>query len=212
MKLSMDDIICMLNKPIVFPESEVLEYKSNIHDMNKKYNETICSFLNGKGGNLIFGISDDLIPIGLKQNTWKSYDKLLLQFDNIIHQQLLLGFDNEQKYYPITKENINVHTIKNIHQQLFIVVDIHNTPNVIYQLKDGSIYYRLHASNYLNKTEIIYTEETFNHKINLIKKDYQYIIDHNLKLYNFELDKKNKEILYYKNWIRSIFPCIFRRL
>ncbi len=196
MKLSICEIKSMLNNTLVFPESNVIEYKVNIHsNMMDKYIETICAFLNSNGGTIIFGVDDSLKPIGLKH---KTFDKLLLQFDNIIHQNLIYGLDSNDNQHQINKNNIDVHIIKNNLNQVFIVVDVNIIKlDITYRLKNGNVFYRLHASNYLNKIEQVYTEQMLNNKLNILKRDYQKIIQDNLKKYNKELDAKQREIMIY---------------
>jgi hypothetical protein len=197
MKVSIDEIKQMLDGKLAFSESETMEYKSQIHTHNcnmTKYIETICAFMNNekKGGYLIFGITDNLKLVGLNQQ--KLYDIITLKFDNIIHQSSIYGKDLNDEIVPITPKNIRIDYVHNHHNKLFMIVDVTNdTENVVYQLKDGRIVYRLNASNYVNKKEIIYTQQMVDQKIATVKQDYQDIIDTNLKLYKSELTKKEKE-------------------
>lgn len=223
MKPSLSEIIEMLDEPTSLPESDVLEYKSQIHsNAFTKYIETICSFMNTGGGYIIYGVTDNLMNVGLNQG--KLYDKIILQFDGIIHQHLIYGMDEHGMNIPILKHNLKVHSIHNKHHKHFIIVDITTFEPVVYRLRDGSIYYRLNASNYVNKTEILFTEQTVNEKMNLIKRDYQMIIDKNLKTYKIEMDKKEKEldelrnkiikqevmILKKQSFLQVIFPCFYK--
>lgn len=195
MKLSITDIKQMINGNNVLPESDTMEYKSQIHNYcMAKYIETICAFMNNdkNGGYLIFGITDNLKLVGL--NNKKLYDNMTLKFDNIIHQAIIYGKDSDDNIVPITPHNIRVEFVNNQANQLFMIIDVINTnENVVYQLKDGRIFYRLNASNYINKTEILYTQQMIDNKIATVKQDYQNIIDTNLKMYKNELTKKQKE-------------------
>lgn len=197
MKVSIDEIKQMLNGKTAFAESETMEYKSQIHTHHGnmlKYIETICAFMNNekKGGYLIFGITDNLKLVGLNQQ--KLYDTMTLKFDNIIHQATIYGKDLNDKIVPVTPHNIRIEYVHNHENKLFMIVDVtKNTENVVYQLTDGRIFYRLNASNYVNKKKMLYTQQMIDQQISNVKQDYQDIIDTNLKLYKSELTKKEKE-------------------
>lgn len=196
MKLSISDVKQMLDGKLAIPESDTMEYKSQIHNYcMSKYIETICAFMNNnkQGGYLIFGITDNLKLAGL--NPQKLYDTITLNFDNIIHQSSIYGKDENENIVPITPHNIRVEFVTNQQNKLFMIVDVTMiTENVVYQLKDGRIFYRLNASNYVNKKEIVYTQQILDQKITTVKQDYQRIIDTNLKMYKSELTKKEKEM------------------
>lgn len=195
MKLSLCEIKDMLNFTQAIPESDILEYKIQIHNhCMGKYIETICAFMNGtkKGGYLIFGVSDQLQIKGLNQKT--NYDTYLLRFDNIIHQNLMYGIDSSGNMISMNNTNLKIDYHYNDKKQLFIIVDItNNNVDITYRLRSGNIYYRLNASNYVNRHELLYSQEMVDNKLKLKTKDYQQIIDSNLKLYNYEFEKLKKE-------------------
>lgn len=195
MKPSFTEIQCMLDHTSALPESDVLEYKEQLHNYCfHKYLETICAFMNGNGhgGYLIFGIKDNLTMPGL--NTNKSYDNMILKFDSIIHQQLIYGIDEDDNNIAIKNSNINIQFVTNKQTKMFLVIEITNmNQRILYQLRDGSIFYRLSASNYFNRKEILYTQQMVNDKIMMTKKDYQGIIDLNMKTYTIELNKKEQQ-------------------
>lgn len=203
MKLSINQVKEMLNLKMAVPESDVLEYKIQIHNhCMGKYTETICSFMNGtkQGGYLIFGVSDQLDIKGINPN--KNYDNYLLKFDNIIHQNLIYGIDSTGNMISMNNTNLKVEYYQNDKKQLFMIVDITNTMlDITYRLRNGNIYYRLNASNYLKKDELMYSQEMVDNKIKLKIKDYQQIIDANLKLYNYEFDKLKKETMMEKQML-----------
>lgn len=78
-------------------ESNTLEFKSSLiynfipnapHHIPRFNNaKTICGFLNGKGGILLIGISDDGVPQGIEEDLkfLGSRDKIKLNIDQLIH-------------------------------------------------------------------------------------------------------------------------------
>jgi hypothetical protein len=195
MKLPIEPIKSMLNGSVAIPESDMMEYKIQIHNhCMSKYIETICSFMNGtrKGGYLVFGVSDNLQMKGLNKS--KNYDNYILKFDNIIHQNIIYGVDINGEMIQLNNANLRIEYYYNHKNDLYIIVDVTNPNNdITYQLRDGSIYYRLNASNYLNKHELLYSQQMVDNKIKLKVKDYQQIIDNNLKVYTIEFEKQKKE-------------------
>ena len=183
---------------IKFPynESNSFEFKQSIHDdcYNHKYVETICGFLNTGGGYLIFGIADNLKTVGLKTNQ-KRLDNFILKIDAIIHNEKIIGFNNESKeFVKLSNENIIIKIIINKENKKFLIIQSIPKSNIKYQLADGTIYYRLGASNYFDKTERIITQSEFDYECkNIIKKanDENKI---NIQLFQETLEKKNKQI------------------
>jgi predicted HTH transcriptional regulator len=67
-----------------YTENDIFEFKESVVAKSfTKYLETICGFLNTKGGYLIFGIKDNLDLVGLKLPN-DSIDQFILRIDNII--------------------------------------------------------------------------------------------------------------------------------
>ncbi len=168
-------------KVFPFPESDVLEFKQSTDVSFPKILATLCAFLNTRGGAMLFGIRDTTREIiGITGNI-KHVDTFLLLIDNIFHSQLLTTLENE----PITIENVKVHNITCHTNRPLIVIHATPDPGKQYKIKDGTMYYRLSASNYRIGTGIrVYTESDLIMKVNDYKvtmmKEYSVII-HSLK-------------------------------
>ncbi len=75
-------------------ENETTEYKStlriNLHTGEKDIRiensvlKTLAGFLNGKGGTLLIGVSDDGTPIGIQADKFKSEDKMNLHLVSLV--------------------------------------------------------------------------------------------------------------------------------
>ncbi len=179
---------------IKFPynESNNFEFKQSIHDDYdyNKYVETICGFLNTGGGYLIFGIADNLDTVGINIGQ-KRLDKFILKIDEIIRSNKIIGFNNETKeFVKLSNTNIITKLITNKANNKFLIIQSIPEPNIKYQLAEGTIYYRLGASNYFEKTERIITQAHFDYECkNIIKKanDENKI---NIELFQETLEKK----------------------
>jgi predicted HTH transcriptional regulator len=222
MKPSFNDVKQMLNNPASLPESNVLEYKMNYTLASfDKYLQTICSFMNSNGGYIIFGVKDNLLNVGL--NKQHNPDTIILKFDEIIHTSLIYGNSTESTssattsvLVRISQDNIRVHTVHNKQNKMFIVVNVSgsqekterkNESKIIYQLRDGRIYYRLNSSNYLNKTFTIYSEQN----IQQLKKEYEQIISNNLLTFQKEFETIELEVFNIEKELESVKQDLIER-
>ena len=154
-----------------FNESDFYEYKESYNkDIFDKYLETICGFLNTNGGNLIFGITDNLDTVGLNKKNETEIDKIVLRFDSIIGNDNIMGnsidvpdSDNSQCSNSLLRHyNIVTKIIKNKHNKKFLWIKVKPDEKIKYHLaKTGFVYYRLGASNYKEKVERLYTQRQF---------------------------------------------------
>jgi len=138
----------------VFPEieSRTLEFKQTIDVPFTKILPTICAFLNVGGGNILFGVKDNQEIVGIK-TTEKRFDTFLLLIDNILHSNLIVATDGTH----LEPDAILTRCIpwKHLH---ILVVTIRPVEGKQYQLKDGSTYHRLNASNLRISASVMYNE------------------------------------------------------
>jgi predicted HTH transcriptional regulator len=141
----------------VFPrlEGSTLEFKQSISMMHyKKIPETLCGFLNTDGGTMAFGIRDDGMITGL-QSSPKEMDNFLLQIDRIFHEAEIRTTDLERVHPSCVKTSV----LPSYSGKYVIVIHVSPTPGKQYQLKDGTVWYRLNASNYkITGSDQLFTE------------------------------------------------------
>jgi hypothetical protein len=123
--------------------------------MADKIYATLCGILNSGGGYLVIGVEDETRFIrGIK--TDKSMDHFLIALDNIYHHGHIRGTDGN----VVPLGTITSGTVQAAEGKELLVVTC--TPNAgeKYSVKDGSIWYRLAASNF-KKTNLptFYTEK-----------------------------------------------------
>lgn len=178
-----------------FNESDKYEFKASIDKKSfDKYLKIICGFFNTGGGNLIFGIKDNLDLIGLKI-TSKDLDTFILRIDSIINEKHIIGIDiinNNQKILKFS--NIKIKQITNNNNKFFLLIQIIPENNTKYQLLDGSVFYRLGASTYFERNEKLYRPVDFEN----ICKNYQQKMEQdnkqNIKLFQKSVKEKDDQI------------------
>lgn len=201
-------------------ESDKFEFKESIGPkLFDKYIQTICGFLNTGGGNLIFGIKDNLGLVGLNSTKQKELDNFILRFDSIINEKQIVGIkclkiqikdiiddenkiDNEDKINNLNTEqvvclsssNIKINQIKSNSGKIFLWIEVIPEPDVKYQLANGMVYHRLGASNYFEKTERIYKQNDFESACKKIQKNAELENKSNIQLFQQTLKEKNKHI------------------
>jgi predicted HTH transcriptional regulator len=149
----------------IFPRMEgtTLEFKQSIADLHqKKIPETLCGFLNTQGGSMVFGIRDDGYITGLSCSR-KVIDDFLLHIDRIFHEAVIRSTDRYERVHPscVRTEVLTCHNGKPV-----VVVTVTPSYDTQYQFRDGSIWYRLNASNYkITGSEQLYTEADIRGKI-----------------------------------------------
>lgn len=141
------------------PEGTNLEFKIGFNSsMSEKIIATLCGILNSGGGYLVIGVEDDTRRIvGIK--TDKSMDNFLLMLDTIYHHHHLKKLDGT----PIPLGTIKSGIVQAANDKELLVVTAVSEPGEKYTVKDGSIWYRLNASNFKQTTlPTIYTEKEHN--------------------------------------------------
>lgn len=205
---------------IKFPhtESDKFEFKQSIvAKAFHKYIQTICGFLNTGGGNLIFGIKDDLDLIGLNSIKQKELDNFILRLDSIINEKQIVGIKylenhfnntidcendtiekndntNTEQIVCLNSSNIIINQVKSNSGKIFLWIKIIPKPDVKYQLANGMVYHRLGASNYFEKTERIYKQIDFESTCKQIQKNAAQENKSNIILFTKTLKDKNKHI------------------
>ena len=146
-------------------EGRYYEYKSNLMPGDKII-PTICAFLNSGGGNIICGIDDATHQIKGVIKPIKHIDAFLLNIDSIYHMKKIITMDKTL----IGPSTITTQIHKQKEGNPVIVIIIKPDINTKYQLANGTIYYRVNASNYKITTERMFSELDVNLKISRIKK------------------------------------------
>ena len=164
------------------PEGTNLEFKLSFNSsMSEKIIATICGILNSGGGYLVIGVEDETRRIvGIK--TDKTMDCFLLMLDSIYHHHHLKKIDGT----PVPLGTIKSGTVQAANSKELLVVTITAEPDEKYTVKDGSIWYRLAASNFKQTTlPAIYSEKELDVIVNK-KLAAQATILHQ----QFEIEKK----------------------
>jgi predicted HTH transcriptional regulator len=176
-----------------FCESNYIEFKESVcHQSFQKYIETICAFLNTGGGYLIFGIRDDAQMVGLEMNR-KTLDTFKCKIDSILHQNLIIGTNMDNKPEILNVKNIQLQHYYNSRKQLFIFIFIQSIPceNITYKIRtSGLAHYRLSASNYCHRDERFYNTSEYNQAYNTLDE----INRNNIQLFQTTLQKKEMEL------------------
>lgn len=178
-------------------ESDLIELKEAINLKSNKYKETICAFLNSnKGGYLIFGIKNNLDIIGLRIND-NTIDEFICIIDQIISNGLIMCWnilDHERKITKIAVNTIKTKVVINSRNKKFLIISVSPDVNTKYQLRDGSIFYRLNASNYYDKTEQIYKYSELCNAVKEAEKKVYVINSKNIEWFQKSLKDKDDEI------------------
>lgn len=180
----------------IFPgrESNTMEFKLSLSNIIKnKCISTICSFLNSKGGYIVFGVEDkDRRIVGI-DCTPAELDEHLLWFDGLYHSKRITDVDGN-KLKPGTLE---VQTLKVAADRFVVVLTMTPEPGVSYKCQDGTAWHRLAASVYsyqmgsaekemaimqeklaIEKTRAKYALD----EINMMRKDMYQLLQHAKKL------------------------------
>lgn len=138
------------------PEGTNLEFKIGFNSsMAEKIIATLCGLLNSGGGYLVIGVEDETRKIvGIKSN--KNMDNFLLMLDSIYHHNHIKKIDGS----TIPLDTIKSGIVQAAGGKELLVVTITAESGEKYTVKDGTIWYRLAASNYKQTTiPTIYSEK-----------------------------------------------------
>jgi predicted HTH transcriptional regulator len=181
-----------------FPHSEndVIELKESINFNHlSKYRETLCAFLNTSGGHLIFGIKDNLDVVGIRIHD-KDLDEFICITDQIISDGLIVCcyIDNQDNFVKISCDALKTKIIVNSKNKRFFVITTNPSPNTEYQLKCGSIFRRLNASNYHVKNEKMYKQSELNGVVKKMEYKLRTLHNQNTTSMKKTLQDKDDEI------------------
>jgi predicted HTH transcriptional regulator len=205
----------------VYPHCEgiQMEFKKSFHiNQLSKYRETICAFLNTKGGHIMYGILDNGLINGcyLQDN---EKDKILRYVDSMYTIMKKNNGDD------IPKDCIKVYIEEIAKDQFIIIISCYRKNNDTYQFLSGDSWIRMNASNMKTTYGKLYNvQDVLNIKnkmyrkheeiINKYKKDYQkceektIIYVNNILLKKIEAERiLNKNISKF-NYINILFGLI----
>ncbi len=174
-------------------ESIQFEFKRSFHYQHfPKYLETMCSFLNSRGGYLIFGIDDTRELVGLNIETCK-IDETLLRIDSIVLNRRIIGRHiGTNDVITLNSKNVTTEFLKNSNGLLFLIIKV--TPirasDIIFQLENGKTYYRLGASNFVDKSERFFTQSDVENQVAVIRQENS----DNLKQFRKTIDTYESEL------------------
>jgi predicted HTH transcriptional regulator len=195
----MIDIIDFNGNKFKHYESDEVELKESVNiGLFDKYKETICAFLNNNGGNLIFGIKDNLDIVGLRDNV--ELDKFVCRLDAIISGGLIVCYEedsNNKNIVNILPDAIKTKIIINDVGKKFLLVIVKREDGMEYQLNNGQIFHRLNASNYNVRSDKLYTQSQLNLSVRVMEKELR-------KMHKKHIDEKDKEIFKLKKELENI--------
>jgi len=138
------------------PEGTHLEFKRSFNSCpHDKIIATICALLNSGGGYLVVGVEDQTRAIvGFTAD--KIMDFFQLAVDNIYHIGLIKNLNG----LPLSVDTVKTAIVPAADNKEVYVITATPEADAKYSLKDGSMWYRLAASNY-KQTAIqnVYTEQ-----------------------------------------------------
>jgi hypothetical protein len=145
------------------PEGTNLEFKVSFNSsMVDKIYATICGILNSGGGYLVIGVEDETRLIrGIK--TDKSMDHFLITLDNIYHHgHIRVGDGAVIPLGTVTSGIVGAAEDKEL-----LVVTCKPETGEVYTVKDGTVWWRLAASNFKRTSlPVFYSEKDLEDRIN----------------------------------------------
>ena len=139
----------------VFPrqESNTLEFKIAFNfskEFMSKIYATLCGFLNGTGGRIVFGIEDTQRTIHGLQCTGKEMDSYVVRLDQIYHDKMIVEESGASLAIgTISARFLDIASLNPAEPPKKLIV-VTATPQAgkRYKCKDGTMWFRLSASNY----------------------------------------------------------------
>lgn len=203
----------VLGAKVPFSESNTVEFKrvavfSGLFTQQTKhssglpkYKETLNAFLNSSGGYLIMGILDDGTIMGVEGLTEGFRDKFNLWVDSCFNSFVYKDgspLDPTQVFLKI-----HIFPVVAATTSVIIVEAINNGPPLNIMNRDGTILYRLNASNYKITAEPVYRKRDVRGMISAIKDHMQKIIDEKHRAIQDLQEKHHREVLDYIDTIRK---------
>ena len=154
----------LLNETFPHPEGSHIEFKARF-DLSKdvthtpspkqlfaKYRHTVCAFLNGNGGHLIFGVTDARIIKG-QVMTLDDLDRFRLYVDHL-YNELYLTDGNQIAPNTLVARNIAI--AKNTYVS---IISCYPCKGCRYQLQNGEVWERMNASTRrFHSRNLLYTQ------------------------------------------------------
>ena len=127
------------------PESNTLEFKLSLSNIIKSNcPRTFCSFLNSKGGYIVFGVEDkERRIVGINVSS-AELDEYLLWFDSFYQARRIIDSNGN----PLAPGTIDVRIVNVTASKFVIVAHIKPEQGMTYKCNDGTAWYRLAASAY----------------------------------------------------------------
>lgn len=203
----------VLGAKVPFSESNTVEFKrvavfSGLFTQQTKhssglpkYKETLNAFLNSSGGYLIMGILDDGTIMGVDGLTEGVLDKFNLWVDSCFNSFVYKDgspLDPTQVFLKI-----HIFPVVAATSNIIIVEAINKGPPLNIMNRDGTILYRLNASNYKITAEPVYRKRDVRGMISAIKDHMQKIIDEKHRAIQDLQEKHHHEVLDYIDTIRK---------
>ena len=135
------------------PESNTMEFKIAFNftkEFMAKIYATLCGFLNGAGGYMVFGIEDTQRTIyGLNCPT-KEIDAFIVRLDHVYHDKTIVEENgNSITIGTITTRVLEVYSNDpNTPSKKLVLITAIPVAGTRYKCKDGTMWFRLSASNY----------------------------------------------------------------
>jgi len=203
----------VLGAKVPFSESNTVEFKrvavfSGLFTQQTKhssglpkYKETLNAFLNSSGGYLIMGILDDGTIMGVDGLTEGVRDKFNLWVDSCFNSFV---YKDGSPLDP-TQVFLKIHIFPVIAATTSVIVveAINKGPLLNIMNRNGTILYRLNASNYKITAEPVYRKRDVRGMISAIKDHMQKIIDEKHRAIQDLQQKHHHEVLDYIDTIRK---------
>jgi hypothetical protein len=221
----------VLGAKVPFPESNTVEFKrvavfSGLFTQQTKhssglpkYKETLNAFLNSSGGYLIMGILDDGTIMGVDGLTEEARDKFNLWVDSCFNSFVYKDGSPLDPTRVFLKAHIfpvvasasatsvilasATSVILASATSVIVVEAINKGPPLNIMNRDGTILYRLNASNYKITAEPVYRKRDVRGMISAIKDHMQKIIDEKHRAIQDLQEKHHLEVLDYIDTIRE---------
>ena len=135
------------------PESNTMEFKIAFNftkEFMTKIYATLCGFLNGAGGYMVFGIEDTQRTIYGLSCPSKDIDAFIVRLDNVYHDKTII----EENGSSISIGTITTRVIEvpskdpNELPKKLVLITAVPVAGKRYKCKDGTMWFRLSASNY----------------------------------------------------------------
>jgi predicted HTH transcriptional regulator len=165
------------------PESNTMEFKIAFNftkEFMTKIYATLCGFLNGAGGYMVFGIEDTQRTIyGLNCPT-KEIDAFIVRLDNVYHDKTIVEENgNSVSIGTITTRVLDVYSNEpSAPSKKLVLITAIPVAGTRYKCKDGTMWFRLSASNYRiqgqSHTEVV---DEYKKELKLITKEVKILRD-----------------------------------